>query len=106
MLIVHVSVRVVPGTADAFIEATRMNAAASLGEPGILRFDVSRDLADENHFVIVEVYRDEAAPAAHKETAHYAVWREAVAPMMAVPREATKLSPIAPMGDASWRSAG
>jgi quinol monooxygenase YgiN len=35
----------------------------------------------------VEVYRDAAAAAAHKETQHYPVWRDAVAPMMAGPRQ-------------------
>ena len=105
MIIAHIHVRVVPGTADAFIEATRVNAKASLGEPGILRFDVARDVADENHFVLVEVYRDENAPAAHKATAHYATWRDTVEPMMAVPRQPTRFSPIAPTAESGWRSA-
>lgn len=105
MLIVHVHVQVKPGSADAFIEATRLNARASLGEPGVLRFDVVREIADPGRFVLVEVYRDDAAPAAHKETAHYKAWREAVEPMMAAPRSSTKLAPIEPASESGWRSA-
>ena len=46
------------------------------------------DRADPTHVVLVEIYRDEAAAAAHKETEHYHAWRDAVAPMMARPRAA------------------
>ena len=42
------------------------------------------------HFVLVEVYRSQEATVAHKETAHYATWRDAVAPMMAQPRTSVK----------------
>ncbi len=104
MLIVHVHVHVLPGRADAFIEETRKNARASLAEPGVLRFDVVRDLADPDRFVLVEVYRDDAAPAAHKATAHYAAWRDAVEPMMAEPRRSTKLAPVEPTAERGWRS--
>ena len=40
MLIVHVNVHVLPDHVEAFLEATRANHAASLTEPGVLRFDV------------------------------------------------------------------
>lgn len=106
MLIVHVHVQVKPGTEEAFVEATRKNARASLGEPGVLRFDVIRDAADERKFVLVEVYRDAAAPAAHKATAHYEEWRATVEPMMAVPRASTKYGAVEPLDAGGWRSGG
>lgn len=107
MLVVHVHVQVLPDQVEAFLEATRVNARASLAEPGVLRFDVVQDRADPAHVVLVEVYRDdEAAPAAHKETAHYATWRDTVAPMMAVPRSSVKFSVIAPATETAWRSPG
>jgi quinol monooxygenase YgiN len=55
-------------------------------EPGIARFDVLQQTNDPTRFTLIEVYRDAEAPAAHKATAHYAVWRDTVAPMMASPR--------------------
>lgn len=103
MIIVHVQVQVKPGMEDAFIAATRANAKASLGEPGVLRFDVVRQVEDPTRFVLVEVFRDADAPAAHKATAHYAAWRDAVEPMMAEPRVGTKHTVIAPESPDGWR---
>jgi len=47
------------------------------------------------------VYRDESATAAHKETAHYAKWSDAVAPMMAEPRQRARYSNVFP-DDTGW----
>lgn len=102
MLIVHVNVHVLPDHVEAFLEATRANHAASLTEPGVLRFDVAQDLADPAHVVLVEVYRDDAAAAAHKETEHYATWRDTVAALMAVPRSSVKLAAVAPVEPERW----
>lgn len=105
MLVVHVDVHVVPEHVAEFLEATRANAAASRQEPGVLRFDVVQDRDDPAHVVLVEVYRDDAAAAAHKETAHYAVWRDAVAGWMAVPRSSVKFDAVSPSDPSGWRSA-
>lgn len=95
-MMVQVQVRVVPGMESAFIEATRANASASVLEPGIARFDVVRHRDDPTRFILIEVYRDADAPLRHKETEHYALWRDTVAPMMAEPRTSVKLDTIFP----------
>lgn len=92
MLIVHVQVQVKPEAVAAFRDATLENARQSIQEPGIARFDVCQQQDDPTRFVLVEVYRDADAPAAHKQTAHYAKWRDTVAPMMAVPRSSVKFA--------------
>src|ERR1041385_4925416 len=96
MLVVHIQVHVKPECVEAFKSATLENARASVREPGIARFDVVQQADDPTRFVFVEVYRTAAAPAAHKETAHYAKWRDAVAPMMAEPRTSVKLTNVFP----------
>lgn len=101
MLIVHVHVRVKPDCVEAFKAATVENARASVLEPGIARFDVVQQADDPARFVLVEAYRTAAAPAAHKETAHYAKWRDAVAPMMAEPRSSVKFANLFP-DDLKW----
>ena len=101
LLIVHVDVAVLPDQLYAFLAATHDNANASRDEPGIVRFDVLSDRADPTHVVLVEIYRDEADAAAHKDTAHYQRWRDTVAPMMARPREATRYVNISP-DDSDW----
>lgn len=103
MLVVHVEVRVRPELIEEFLAATLTNARASLQEPGVLRFDVVQDRADPAHVVLVEVYRDDAAAAAHKETGHYAVWRDAVASMMAEPRRSEKFAAVFPDGVDGWQ---
>ena len=101
MLIVHVHVQVKPDRVDAFRETTIQNARSSALEPGIARFDVIQQVDDPSRFVLVEVYRDEAAAKSHKETAHYAAWRDAVASMMAEPRVSVKFKNIFPR-DEGW----
>ena len=101
MLVVHVQVRVKPEHVEAFKLATQENARQSVQEPGIAAFDVVQQEDDPTRFVLVEVYRTPAAAAAHKETAHYAAWRDTVAPMMAEPRSSVKLTNVFP-DDPSW----
>lgn len=101
MLVVHVQVHVKPESVEAFRQATLVNARASVREPGIARFDVLQQADNPTRFVLVEVYRDVEATARHKETAHYAVWRDAVAPWMAEPRVSVKFSNVFP-DDAGW----
>jgi autoinducer 2-degrading protein len=72
---------------QSFITATRINHEASVQEPGNLRFDVLQSVEDPTRFTLVEAYVNEVAAAAHKETAHYLAWRDAVADWMASPRQ-------------------
>ncbi len=95
-LVVHVDVAVVADRVEDFLRATEANALASRREPGVLRFDVLADRADPAHVVLVEVYRDEDAAAAHKQTAHYATWRDAVASLMARPRTSVRFALAVP----------
>ena len=96
MLIVHVHVHVKPECVEAFKQATLVNARESVKEPGVARFDVAQQQDDPTRFVLVEAYRDAAAPVAHKETRHYQAWRDAVATMMAEPRAGVKFENIFP----------
>jgi autoinducer 2-degrading protein len=101
LLVVQVHVRVKPECVEAFKAATVENARHSVQEPGIARFDVLQQSGDAARFILVEVYRTPQAPAQHKETAHYATWRDAVAEMMAEPRTAVKYSNLFP-ADEAW----
>ncbi len=101
MIVIHVHVHVKPLFIEAFREATLENARASVTEPGVARFDVLQQADDPTRFILVEVYRDEQAPAAHKETAHYQKWRDAVAEMMAEPRSSVRYTNVFPP-DEAW----
>jgi quinol monooxygenase YgiN len=90
MIIVLVDCLVKPACAEAFKTASVENARQSVQEPGIARFDVIQRMDDPAHFTLIEVYRTAEDPARHKETAHYAKWRDTVADMMAQPRQSAK----------------
>jgi quinol monooxygenase YgiN len=66
-----VSYEVPPEHWQEFLELCKVNADASLKEPGITSFAVllSRDAA--NTAIGVEAYRDEDASKAHQQTAHF-----------------------------------
>ena len=101
MLVVAVHVHVKPDCIEAFRKATVENASNSVQEPGIARFDVIQQADDPTRFVLMEVYKTPEATARHKETAHYARWRDTVADMMAEPRTSVKYSNVFP-AEAGW----
>lgn len=95
MIATLVYVDVKPEFVEAFKEITCYNHDNTRKEPGNIRFDVLQVNSNSTQFVLYEVFLDENAAAAHKETDHYLKWRETVAPFMASPRHATATSPIA-----------
>lgn len=101
-LCVHVFVSVKLGTEEDFLEASLENARASSLEEGISRFDVIQQEDDPTKFVLVEVYKNEDAPSAHKGTNHYAQWRKRVEHMMAEPRKAIKYKNLFPATCDGW----
>ncbi|MQT12934.1 putative quinol monooxygenase [Segnochrobactrum spirostomi] len=60
-----------PGNADALRALLDDLVAASRTEPGNLRYDLWQDSADPNRFVVDELYRDDAAVAAHRASPHF-----------------------------------
>lgn len=102
MFILHVAVHVKPECVEAFKIATLDNAANSVQEPGVARFDVVQQQDDPTRFTLVEVYYEPAGFEQHKQTAHYARWRDAVAEMMAEPRTGVRYTNLFP-GDDGWK---
>lgn len=96
MLIVHVNVHVKAEAVEAFSAATLENARKSVQESGVVRFDVVQQEDDPTRFLLLEIYRSAEDPARHKETDHYAAWRETVEPMMAEPRRSVKFRAVFP----------
>jgi (4S)-4-hydroxy-5-phosphonooxypentane-2,3-dione isomerase len=101
MLIVHVHVRVKPEFVESFRRATLENARQSIAEPGIARFDVLKQASDPTRFVLAEAYRTPDAPALHRATTHYKIWRDTVEEMMAEPRIRVELTNVFPE-ESAW----
>ena len=104
MHLVCVHVHVKPEHREAFVEASLENGRSSVQEPGNLRFDVLQQADDPNRFVLYEVYKDAAAADEHKQTPHYAKWRDTVAPWMQEPRQGVRYHVLHPTSDDQWSS--
>ncbi len=94
MLINHVHIHVKPESVDAFREASKENARHSVQEPGIAVFELLQQVDDPTRFLLIEVYREADSQSRHRETPHYAVWRDTVAGMMAEPRVSVKYAAV------------
>jgi autoinducer 2-degrading protein len=103
MVVLHVTVQVKQEHVAQFLEQVRYDAEHSeKDEPGCLRFDVIQDRDDPNRFYYYEVYRDEAALEAHRQTAHFKRYSEAVQPWLAKPPERRFGRNVIPP-DVAWR---
>ena len=101
MVVLHVTVRVEPEHMVTFLDAARHNADSARNEPGCLRFDVISDRDDPHCFYFYEVYSDDAALAAHRETAHFKAYIEQATAWFAVPAERRLGTNVTP-SDAAW----
>jgi len=97
--LVHCHIK--PEHVEAFADACRENHEASSRESGNVRFDVLRLVEDPTRFLLYEWYVDEASARAHKETPHYAAWREATADWFAEPRYGVRYDGLYPESQAS-----
>jgi autoinducer 2-degrading protein len=62
---------IVPSEMSKYVEAIKENGAASVKEPGCREFNVLVLPNRPNHVFLFEVYDNEAALAAHRETPHF-----------------------------------
>jgi len=84
MYCIVVKTQLKPGTRKAFLDAMLPNAEASVrDEPGCLVFDVLEAREEDDTFYLYEIYTDQNALAAHKETPHYAASRAVVNDLIA-----------------------
>jgi autoinducer 2-degrading protein len=103
MIILHVTLQVKPEHVAEFLEIARYDAEHSeRDELGCLRFDVIQDRDDSRRFYFYEVYRDEAAMAAHRETGHFKHYAEKTKDWFAAPPERRFGRNVIP-DDAGWR---
>ena len=60
-----------PGRAEELRALLDGMVVSSRAEPGNLQYDLWRDHADAARFVLMELYADEAAVAAHRASPHF-----------------------------------
>ncbi|MEN6431763.1 MAG: antibiotic biosynthesis monooxygenase [Smithella sp.] len=102
MIVTVVNVVVKPENIEQFIEATIENHQNSIKEKGNLRFDFLQHRDNPSAFTLYEAYESDEVAAAHKKTAHYLKWRDAVKSWMAKPREGIAHNVLAPLRKSAW----
>ncbi|CAN5911801.1 hypothetical protein BH11PSE3_BH11PSE3_44800 [soil metagenome] len=60
-----------PGESDAVLAIVRQFLPQAQREPAVLAFQIHQSLDDPHKFFFYEVFKDEAAFAAHQQTAHF-----------------------------------
>jgi quinol monooxygenase YgiN len=82
--IILVDFKIKPGQMAAFRQLIDDNAKASVrDEPGCRRFDVAVHRKDADRILLYEIYDDRAAFDAHLKSAHFAVFNDASAALVA-----------------------
>jgi autoinducer 2-degrading protein len=94
MFVNAVDLDIVPAEREKFLAAITENGTASVKEPGCRRFDILNLASDPNHFFLYEIYDNEAALKAHRETPHFKKYAATTANMVAK-REARPMSVVA-----------
>ena len=74
-----VDLDIAPEHMAKFLEAIKDNGANSVKEPGCREFNIQVLASNPNHVFLYEVYDNEAALTAHRETAHYKKYQATVA---------------------------
>ena len=102
MIVTCVHIHVRADVIDKFINATISNHFETVKEPGNLRFDFIQQSDDPCRFLLYEVFESEEAIAAHKNTSHYRIWRDAVDDFMVEQRKGVKYKIIEPSDRTRW----
>lgn len=77
MIIVAVWARIKEGTREQGLEHMQRLVTATRAEPGCLEFSMAFDINDGDKIRVFEAYKDSDALAAHRNSAHFAAWRNA-----------------------------
>lgn len=85
---------IVPSEMPKYLEAIKENAANAVKEPGCREFNITVLANNPNHVFLFEVYDNEAALEAHRQTPHFKKYQAATQGMVA-DRNVRALSVIA-----------
>lgn len=83
MIFITAKFRIRPEDADRWPEIAADFTRATRSESGCLWFDWFRGVEDPTEYVLVEAFRDDAAGAAHVQSAHFAEAQRTLPPHLA-----------------------
>jgi quinol monooxygenase YgiN len=83
MIFITAKFLVLPQHADRWPEIAGPFTRATRSEPGCMWFEWSRSVDDPTEYVLVEAFRDDAAGAAHVQSAHFRQAQQDLPPHLA-----------------------
>ena len=97
---IFATINIKPGQRDGFLATISETAKRSVNdEPGCVRFDVFQDLANENRYILYEVYTDQEAFQKHLTTSHARSAMERSRDWAEMGFEVTRAASIYPTGE-------
>ena len=99
MYVLIVSARIKPEQRGRFLEAIEENAVSSVRDERLPPLRRGPRQRRPRPLPLYEVYRDEEAFQAHRDTDHFARWREAADVCLSEPLEATHAAMVVTRGD-------
>ncbi|MDO7906068.1 putative quinol monooxygenase [Paenibacillus sp. JX-17] len=87
MIIIHAHLQVKPEQEQAFLEAAQTLIPATRSEEGNISYDLTKSTEKEHHYTMIELWKDEAATAAHNTSAHFQAFVQQAANFMAAPMD-------------------
>ncbi|WP_458463553.1 putative quinol monooxygenase [Paenibacillus sp.] len=85
MIIIHAHLQVKPDQEQAFLAAAKDLVSATRNEEGNLMYDLVKSTEHEQHYTMIELWKDEAATASHNTSAHFQAFVQQAAAFLSAP---------------------
>ncbi|ANU13930.1 antibiotic biosynthesis monooxygenase [Planococcus halocryophilus Or1] len=87
MIIIHANLQVQPAQEQAFLEAAKTVIEGSRQEAGNISYDLKKSTDQEQHYTMVEVWKDAEAIQAHNTSEHFQAFVQKAPTFMAAPMD-------------------
>ena len=85
MIIIHAHLQIKAEQEQAFLAASKELITATRQEEGNISYDLVKSTEHEQQYTMIELWKDEAATAAHNSSAHFLAFVQQAAAFMAAP---------------------
>ncbi|MGF9698256.1 MULTISPECIES: putative quinol monooxygenase [Paenibacillus] len=85
MIIIHAHLQIQPEQEQAFLSAAKELVAATRNEEGNISYALNKSTEQEHQYVMIELWKDEAATAAHNASTHFQAFVQQAPSFMAAP---------------------
>ncbi|AIY06264.1 putative cytoplasmic protein [Planococcus sp. PAMC 21323] len=87
MIIIHANLQVQPAQEQAFLAAAKAVIEGSRQETGNISYDLKKSTDQEQHYTMVEVWKDAEAVQAHNTSEHFQAFVQQAPAFMAAPMD-------------------